>query len=86
MLLAYVASDERALAQTRARARRRLQELPDHVLTAGLSASYACEAIRLARLFDSGDHDPALSFSKDRIPVEDESSFPGGSDLGLCGC
>ena len=64
MLLAYVASDERAVAQTRARARRRLHELPNHVLTAGLSASYASEAISFVRKFDSADHDPALTYSQ----------------------
>jgi hypothetical protein len=60
MLLAYVASDHRRKPSVRDRARRRLEEMPRLVPTAGLIASYAEEAIRFVRRFDKGHHDPAL--------------------------
>ena len=61
MVLAYQASDARNTSLTRARAGRRLRELPEHVLTAGLSASYSEECIRFVRCFDVDDHDPAIT-------------------------
>jgi len=61
MVLAYQASDSRNTSQTRQRSARRLRELPRHVLTAGLSASYSEECIRLVRIFDVNDHDPAAT-------------------------
>ena len=64
MLLAHTTSDHRVKAPVRERARRRLHELPKHVLTAGMCASYAEEAIRFVRLFDKGHHDPARSWSQ----------------------
>ena len=62
LLLAYTASDERATSEVRERARRRLEQLPDQVLVAGLSASYADEALRFVRRFDVPHHDPALTY------------------------
>ena len=62
MLLAFVSSDCRQPSDVRERARRRLRELPDQVAIAGLSASYSDEMIRFIRLFDCGDHDPALTY------------------------
>ena len=62
LLLAYVASDERADPKHRARASRRLEEMPRHVLTSGLSASYTAVAICFVRLFDTSEHDPALTY------------------------
>ena len=62
MLLAYVASDSRKKAEVRARARRRLLQMPRQILTAGLSATYSEETIRFIRLFDVGDHDPAVTW------------------------
>ena len=59
MVLAYQASDSRNSVATRDRAARRLREMPRHVLTAGLSASYSEECIRFVRIFDVDDHDPA---------------------------
>ncbi len=64
MLLAYVSSDGRTEPSVRRRARRRLEQMPDHVLTAGLSASYSDQALRFVRLFDTADHDPALTYSQ----------------------
>ena len=61
MLLAYVASDSRKKKEVRDRARRRLLQMPGQILTAGLSATYADETIRFIRLFDVGDHDPAVT-------------------------
>ena len=63
LLLAYQASDRRQTPQNRNRARRRLEEMPGHVLTAGISASYTDEAIRFVRAFDVAAHDPALTYS-----------------------
>ena len=62
MLLAYVASDSRKKKEVRDRARRRLLQMPGQILTAGLSATYADETIRFIRLFDVGDHDPAVTW------------------------
>jgi hypothetical protein len=62
MLLAYIASDARQTVVARCRARRRLQEMPHNVLTAGLSASYSEECLRFIRRFDVHDHDPALTW------------------------
>ena len=62
ILLAYVASDSRKKAEVRARARRRLLQMPRQILTAGLSATYSDETIRFIRLFDVGDHDPAVTW------------------------
>ena len=62
MLLAYVASDSRKKAEVRARARRRLLQMPRQILTAGLSATYSDETIKFIRLFDVGDHDPAVTW------------------------
>ena len=62
MLLAYVASDSRKKAEVRARARKRLLQMPRQILTAGLSATYSDETIRFIRLFDVGDHDPAVTW------------------------
>ena len=62
MLLAYVASDSRKKAEVRERARRRLLQMPRQILTAGLSATYSDETIRFIRLFDVGDHDPAVTW------------------------
>ena len=62
MLLAYVASDSRKKPEVRSRARRRLLQMPRQILTAGLSATYSDEMIRLIRLFDVGDHDPAVTW------------------------
>jgi hypothetical protein len=64
MLLAYGTTDARVEGKQRQRARRRLEQMPAQLLTAGLSASYSDEAIRFIRLFDTGDHDPALSYSQ----------------------
>ena len=66
ILLAYAASDTRVKNTVRARAERRLRELPGHILTAGLSASYSEEALRFLRLFDVADHDPALTWREKR--------------------
>jgi hypothetical protein len=52
LLLAYQASDWRNKKEVRDRARRRLEEMPDHLFTAGVSASYSEEMLRFARLFD----------------------------------
>ena len=62
MLLAYVASDSRKKVEVRARARRRLLEMPRQILTAGLSATYSDETIRFIRLFDVETHDPAVTW------------------------
>ena len=62
MLLAYVASDSRKKPEVRARARKRLLQMPRQIFTAGLSASYSDEMIRFIRLFDVGDHDPAVTW------------------------
>ena len=62
MLLAYVASDSRKKKEVRDRARRRLLQMPGQILTAGLSATYSDETIRFIRLFDVGDHDPAVTW------------------------
>ena len=62
MLLAYVASDSRKKGEVRARARRRLLQMPRQILTAGLSATYSDETIKFIRLFDVGDHDPAVTW------------------------
>ena len=64
MLLAATVSDHRAQAQVRERARRRLQELPSHILTAGLCSSYAEEGIRFVRVFDKSHHDPARTWKQ----------------------
>ena len=64
MLLAHAATDTRGKAPVRARARRRLQELPDHIPTAGLCATYAEESIRFVRLFDKSQHDPARTWGQ----------------------
>ena len=66
MLLAHVASDSRTKPSVRDRARRRLRELPDHIPTAGLCASYADLAIRFVRLFDQANHDPARTWEQFR--------------------
>ena len=66
MLLAFVTSDTRSTGEVRARARRRLREMPDQVPLAGLSASYSDETIRFLRQFDTQDHDPALTYSQTR--------------------
>ena len=66
MLLAYVSSDWRVARATRDRATRRLEELPDMVVTIGLSATYSEEAIRFIRSFDVGNHDPALTYTQRR--------------------
>ena len=63
MLLAYQASDLRQKSETRARARRRLLQMPGQVVTAGLSATYGDEAIRFVRAFDVAHHDPAKTYS-----------------------
>ena len=70
MLLAYVSSDERAAPAQRARASRRLEEMPRHVITSGLSASYAGECIRFVRMFDTANHDPALTYRQKTDLVE----------------
>ena len=62
MLLAYQASDERGEAAPRRRAARRLEEMPGHVLTAGLSASFSDVVIRFVRLFCTAEHAPALTY------------------------
>ena len=59
LLLAYAASDERATSEVRKRARRRLEQMPGQVIIAGLSASYADEALRFVRRFDVAEHDPS---------------------------
>jgi len=59
MVLAYQASDARNSIATRERSARRLREMPRHVMTAGLSASYSEECLRFVRIFDVDDHDPA---------------------------
>ena len=64
MMLAFVASDTRLEKQTRDRACRRLVAMPDHVLTAGLSAAYSHETLVFVRLFDVLDHDPALTWEQ----------------------
>lgn len=64
MLLAHTASDSRAKSEVRDRARRRLRELPRHVLTVGLCASYAEEGIRFVRMFDKSQHDPARTWTQ----------------------
>ena len=64
MLLAHKASDHRAKADVRSRARRRLQELPHHVPTVGLCASYAEECIRFVRVFDKAHHDPSRTWAQ----------------------
>lgn len=61
MVLAYQASDTRNPPAVRARAQRRLLELPGHVLSCGVAASYSEECLRFVRLFDVHDHDPALT-------------------------
>merc|ERR1712026_215015 len=64
MLLAYVTSDHRVKADVRARARHRLEEMPKHVLRAGLCASYAEEGICFVRAFDKAHHDPARTWTE----------------------
>ena len=59
MVLAYQASDARNSCATRERSARRLRQMPRHVLTAGLAATYSEECIRFVRVFDVDDHDPA---------------------------
>ena len=66
MLLAYQASDPRVKSEVRARASRRLEQMPHYVLPAGLSATYSAEALEFVRIFDVSDHDPALSWSQAR--------------------
>ena len=66
MLLAYQASDPRVKSEVRARASRRLEQMPHYVLPAGLSATYSAEALEFVRIFDTVDHDPALSWSQAR--------------------
>jgi hypothetical protein len=51
-LLAYQSSDWRNSKQARERARTRLEQMPDHVMTAGISAAFSEEALRFVRLFD----------------------------------
>ena len=70
MLLAYQASDERGCSAGRRRAARRLEEMPCHVLTAGLSAAFSDTAIRFVRLFDTSEHDPALTYRQKIDVVE----------------
>ena len=64
MVLAFVACDPRADPETRARATRRLEEIPGYVLPQGLSASYSAEMLEFVRLFDRQDHDPALTWEE----------------------
>ena len=66
MVLAFVACDPRADAETRARAARRLEEMPAYVLPQGLAASYSAEMLEFVRLFDRQDHDPALTWEQVR--------------------
>jgi len=66
MLLAFVASDARQQQASRERARRRLEQMPRQLLCAGLSASYADEALRFVRLLDKGGHDLALTYREKR--------------------
>ena len=66
MLLAYQASDPRVKSEVRARASRRLEQMPHYVLPAGLPATYSAEALEFVRIFDVTDHDPALSWSQVR--------------------
>ena len=61
MVLAYQASDTRNPPAVRARAQRRLLELPGHVLCCGVAASYSEECLWFVRLLDVHDHDPALT-------------------------
>jgi len=61
MMLAFITTDQRTASATRLRASARLEEIPRHVLTAGISASFTEESIRFVRLFDVFDHDPALT-------------------------
>ena len=70
MVLAYQASDSRNSVATRDRAARRLREMPRHVLTAGLSASYSEECIRFVRTFDVDDHDPAGTIREKKQFIE----------------
>ena len=62
LLLAYAASDWRHKKEQRSQASRRLQEMPDHTPTVGLSASYGEECIGFLRLLDVGGHDPAKTW------------------------
>jgi hypothetical protein len=64
LLLAYVASDARQKGDVRSRARRRLFELPSHVITAGLSAAYSEASVQFIRHFDVAEHDPAETYSE----------------------
>ena len=66
MLLAYVASDERKDPAHRRRARKRLLQMPNQILTAGLSASFSEETIKFLRNFDVADHDPAATWRQYR--------------------
>ena len=70
LLLAYASVDSRQPAAVRSRARRRLVELPGHVITAGLSASYSEAALIFVRHFDVADHDPAETYSERKAFVE----------------
>ena len=83
MLLAYQASDERGDSKPRARAARRLGEMPRHVLTAGLSASFSDVAIRFVRLFDTAEHDPALTYRQkiDFVEMLQTLFIDGGSGI-----
>ena len=54
--------DHRQTLQARQRARTRLEEMPGQMLTAGLSATFADEALRFVREFDVAEHDPALTY------------------------
>ena len=62
LLLAWQACDKRNDLAVRKRAERRLEQMPDQVCTAGLSATYSTECIIFLRLFDVNDHDPALTY------------------------
>lgn len=39
-----------------------MEEMPGQMLTAGLSATFADEALRFVREFDVAEHDPALTY------------------------
>ena len=54
--------DHRQTLQARQRARTRLEEMPGQMLIAGLSATFADEALRFVREFDVAEHDPALTY------------------------
>jgi len=52
--------DHRQTLQARQKGRRRLEEMPGQMLTAGLSATFADESLRFMREFDVAEHDPRV--------------------------